>query len=249
MRELTYFPLLQSYPKTSGYGYRIDPITGAQGSFHGGVDYGVGWGEPLIAPYDGLITTGYEGGAGNWLWCDAGGDRFKSFHHDSFAVGSGTWVHAGQTIGYIDSTGSSTGSHAHLELWENGTRIDPTGYLDRAPLYGHVPGTGEDEMTEDDWNQMRMIISNALVSKFATHSTPHILFTDNNGQFTVTLVEGVPHRLNMSEPAEVTLAQKVGLIAPQKPMNPPAASPSAFNVDDLTDDERRVLYNYPVINR
>jgi len=47
----------------------------------------------------------------------------------------------------------------------------------------------------------------------------------------------------------VTLAQKVGLIAPQKPMNPPAASPSAFNVDDLTDDERRVLYNYPVVER
>jgi len=247
VRELTYFPLLQSYPKTSGYGYRVDPITGATSSFHGGVDYGVGWGEPLIAPFDGLVTTGYESGAGNWLWIDAGPDRFKSFHHDSFAVGSGTWVTAGTTIAYIDSTGSSTGSHAHLELWEHGNRIDPTGYLDRAPLFG---GHGEeDEMTEDDWNQFRIILSNSLVSKFATHSTPHVLFTDNNGQFTITLVNGVPHRLNMSEPAEVTLAQKTGLIAPQKPMNPPAASPAAFNVDGLTDDERRVLYNYPVVQR
>jgi hypothetical protein len=245
MRELTWFPLLESYGKTSGYGYRVDPITGAQSSFHGGVDYGAPWGVPVIAPWDGLVTTGYESGAGNWLWCDAGSDRFKSFHHDSFAVPSGSWVTAGATIGYIDSTGSSTGSHAHFELWEGPNRIDPTGYLDRAPLLNLTPGG--DEMTEDDWNQMRVIISNALVSKFATHSTPNVLFTDQNGQFTVVLVEGRPHRLGFSEPAEVTLAQRVGWVAPQKPMNPPAASPAAFDVADLTEDERRVLYGYPTV--
>jgi hypothetical protein len=247
VREMTWIPLLQSYPKTSGYGYRVDPITGAQGSFHGGVDYGVGWGEPLIAPWDGLVTTGYESGAGNWLWVDSGSDRFKSFHHDSFAVSSGTWVAAGTTIAYIDSTGSSTGSHAHLELWENGTRIDPTGYLDRAPLLNHTPGTGDDEMTEDDWNQMRMIISNALVSKFATHSTPTVLFGDDNGQFVIVIKDGRPHRLTFSEPAEVTLAQRVGWVAPQKPENPPAACPVAFDVNDLNEDERRVLYSYPTV--
>jgi hypothetical protein len=243
MRELTWFPLLESYPKTSGYGQRVDPITGAQGSFHGGVDYGAPWGAPLIAPFDGLVTTGYEGGAGNWLWVDNGGDRFKSFHHDSFAVGSGTWVAAGTTIAYIDSTGSSTGSHAHLELWDHGTRIDPTGYLDRAPLLGMTPGG--DEMTEDDWNQMRMIISNALVSKFATHSTPTVLFTGPTGQFVVVMKDGRPHKLGFSEPAEVTLAQRAGWVAPQKPENPPAACPVAFDVANLTAEERRVLDAYP----
>ena len=245
MRELDYFPLLESYPKTSGYGSRIDPITGAAGSFHGGVDYGAPWGVPVIAPFDGEVTTGNEaGGAGLWLWVVNGGDMFKSFHHDSFAVHGG-WVTAGTTIAYIDSTGSSTGSHAHLELWENGNRIDPTGYLDRAPLMGLTPG-GDEEMTEDDWNQMRMIISNALVSKFATHSTPGVLFQDAQGQFTVIFVDGKPHRYGFGSPSEVTLAHQAGLIAIQKPLNPPAACPPAVDVSDLTPDERDVLYSYPM---
>jgi murein DD-endopeptidase MepM/ murein hydrolase activator NlpD len=245
MRELTFFPLLESYPKTSNYGYRTDPITGAQGSFHGGVDYGAPWGVPVIAPWDGLVTTGYESGAGNWLWVDAGSDRFKSFHHDSFAVGSGAWVTAGTTIAYIDSTGSSTGSHAHLELWEGGNRIDPTGFFDRAPLLHHTPGTGDDEMTDDDWNQMRTILSNALASKFATHSTPTALFSEPGGQFTLVLKDGKPHRMGMSSPAEVTLLKRVGFIAPQKPMNPPAASPDAIEVGTLSADEQEILHSYP----
>jgi hypothetical protein len=247
MRELTWFPLLEPYPKTSGYGQRIDPITGQAGSFHGGVDYGAPYGVPLVAPFDGSMTTGNEpGGAGWWLWVDNGADRFKSFHHSEFAVAGG-WVDAGQVIAYIGSTGSSTGSHAHLELWEAGARIDPTGYLDRAPLLGYPPPGGGDEMTDDDWNQMRSMLSNALVSKFATHSTPRVLFTDSNGQFTVVMTDGGPRRYVMGSPAEVTLSQRTGLLAPQKPENPPAACPSAIEVGTLTPEERDVLYSYPTI--
>lgn len=153
MRELTFFPMLERYPVTSPYGYRIDPITGAQGAFHRGVDYGAPHGAPVIAPFDGQVTTGYEaGGAGNWCWVVNGGDMFKSFHHASHAVYSG-WVSAGTVVAYIDSTGSSTGSHAHMELWEHGNVIDPTGYFNRAPLLG------DDEMTEDDWDRMEQIVS------------------------------------------------------------------------------------------
>jgi len=247
MRELTWFPLLEPYEKTSGYGQRIDPITGAASSFHGGVDYGAPYGVPLVAPFDGNVTTGYEsGGAGNWLWVDAGPDRFKSFHHADYAVRGG-WVDAGQVIAYIGSTGASTGSHAHLELWDNGTRIDPTGYLDRAPILGYPPPGGGDEMTDDDWNQMRVILSNSLVSKFATHSTPRVLFTDSNGQFTVVMTDGGPRRYVMGSPAEVTLAQRVGFIAPQKPENPPLACPAAIDVGSLTPEERDVLYSYPTV--
>lgn len=171
MRELTYFPLLESFPKTSGYGYRTNPVTGAQDSFHGGVDYGAPHGAPLIAPFDGTVTTGYESGAGNWLWVDAGGDRFKSFHHAAFAV-SGGWVPAGTVIAYIDSTGSSTGSHAHLELWDNGLRIDPTGYLDRAPLRGGGPPTPEeDDMTEDDFARIEAIVDSAVNAAMADNYT------------------------------------------------------------------------------
>lgn len=136
MRELTYFPLLQRFPKTSGYGYRTNPVTGKAGTFHRGVDYGAPSGTPLVAPFDGFVTTGYEaGGAGNWIWVVNGPDMFKSFHHSGYAVRSG-FVHAGDVIAYIGTTGSSTCAHAHLELWENGRNIDPTGFLDRAPIKG-----------------------------------------------------------------------------------------------------------------
>jgi hypothetical protein len=174
MRELTYFPLLESFPKTSGYGYRTDPITGAQGDFHRGVDYGAPSGAPVIAPFDGQVTTGYEsGGAGNWCWVVSGGDMFKSFHHDSHAV-SGGWVTAGTVIAYIGSTGSSTGSHAHFELWEGGTNLDPTGYLDRAPLYGggsQIPGSEDVEMTEDDWTRMQGMVQGIVDVALANHYT------------------------------------------------------------------------------
>lgn len=244
MRELTWFPLLESYAKTSGYGQRIDPITGAAGSFHGGVDYGAPYGVPLIAPFEGHVTTGYEsGGAGNWLWVDNGSDRFKSFHHSDYAVVAG-WVQAGTTIAYIGSTGASTGAHAHLELWEGGNRIDPTGYLDRAPLYGYPP-TPEDEMTEADWNQMRSMLSNAIVSKLATHTSPTVLFTQPGGQFTVVFRDGRPHKLGMHSPAEVTLLKRVGLIAVEKPTNPPDPSPAAIDVATLDPAEQDVLDSYP----
>ncbi len=245
MRELTWFPLLESYPKTSGYGQRIDPITGAAGDWHGGVDYGAPYGVALVAPFDGTMTTGNEpGGAGWWLWVDNGSDRFKSFHHSEYAVAGGH-VDAGEVIAYIGSTGASTGAHAHLELWEAGTRIDPTGYLDRAPILGYPPPGGGDEMTDDDWNQMRSMLSNALVSKFATHSTPTVLFTDHGGQFALVVKDGRPHRLGMSSPPEVTLLKRAGWIAVEKPMNPPEPSPAAIDVASLTPEEREVLEGYP----
>jgi murein DD-endopeptidase MepM/ murein hydrolase activator NlpD len=245
MRELTYFPLLVSYPKTSGYGYRIDPITGAQSSFHRGVDYGAPFGVPVIAPFDGQVTTGYESGAGNWLWVDDGnGSLFKSFHHDAFLV-TGGWVEAGTEIATIDSTGSSTGSHAHLELWDWGMNIDPTGYLDRAPLRDGGHQENEDEMTDEDWNQMRSMLNNFIVGKLAMHSTPTVLITDDNGQFCIVMKDGRPHRYGMHSPAEVTLAQRAGFVAPQKPVNPPEPCPTALHVNELTQAERDILYSYP----
>jgi hypothetical protein len=249
MRELTWFPLLESYPKTSAWGARVDPITGATSSWHRGVDYGVPYGEPVIAPFDGQVNTGYEdGGAGHWSWLVNGSDMFKSFHHSSVAVAGG-WVSAGTTIAHIGSTGSSTGAHAHLELWEAGTNIDPTGYLDRAPLYGGAskPQPEGDEMTDEDWNHMASLLNTMIVGKLANHTTPRVLISDSNGQFAIVMTDEGPRRYTFGSPAEVTLAQRLGWVAPQKPVSAPNVCPPAVEVSSLTPEERDVLYSYPIL--
>lgn len=151
MRELTVFPLPGgTYRKSSGYGVRTNPVTGKAGTFHRGCDYAAPHGTPLYAPFDGAVTTGNEpGGAGLWIWVQNGPDLFKSFHHSGYEVRSGT-VKAGDTIAYIGTTGSSTGAHAHLELWENGRNIDPTPYLDRAPIKGSAPAPAPIPTPEED---------------------------------------------------------------------------------------------------
>lgn len=157
MREMTCFPLDQRYPVTSPYGYRIDPITGAASSFHRGIDYGAPWGAPVLAPFDGYVTVGNEpGGAGNWSWVVDGPYMFKSFHHDYATVTSG-WVAAGTVIAVIDSTGSSTGAHAHMELWDGGVVIDPTWYFEQAPLFQNKDWF--DMASEDD---LRRIVHEEL---------------------------------------------------------------------------------------
>jgi hypothetical protein len=247
MRELTWFPLLQAYPKTSAWGARVDPITGAVGSWHRGVDYGVPFGEPVIAPFDGEVTTGYEDGAGYWSWVVAGADMFKSFHHSTYAIPSG-WVSAGTTIAYIGSSGSSTGAHAHLELWDAGVNIDPTGYLDRAPLiHGDKPQPPGDEMTDEDWQHMASMLNTMIVSKLAGHSTPGVMLGDDHGHFTVVMTNDGPRRYVFRSGAEAAVAAKVGLVAPQKPMAPPAPCPAVLDVDTLPGDERDALYSYPTL--
>lgn len=238
MRELAWFPLLQSYPKTSGYGYRYDPITGSPGSFHRGVDYGAPAGAPVIAPFDGEVTTGYEqGGAGNWSWVVNGGDMFKSFHHVNAQVWSG-WVTAGDTIAYIGSTGASTGSHAHLELWENGVNIDPTGYLDRAPLYGPPPPP-EDDMTEDDHHRIVANIGALIDNRIAQFITANLLWHDGDNWYEVLTADGrrVRRRLKGGE----LLALRTGAVAAEQPVvevatiDPGAAA--AFRAwPEVTDD-------------
>jgi hypothetical protein len=214
MRELTCFPMLESFPKTSGYGYRYDPITGAAGSFHRGVDYGAPAGALLIAPFDGNVTTGYESGAGNWLWVVNGPDMFKSFHHSSFIVASG-WVTAGTHLAYIDSTGSSTGSHAHLELWENNSNIDPTGYLDRAPLWGGP--IEEDDMNDEDFNRIANIVGVIVDNRIDQFATPALVWKDGDDFLFEVVRDGChPARRRLREGELVAL--RAGAILAEQPM-------------------------------
>jgi len=116
---------------TSGYGYRTDPITGAQG-FHSGLDLGASCGTPIRAAGTGVvISAGFNsGGYGNMTLINHGGGMSTLYgHQSSIIVSSGQNVSQGQVIGYVGSTGKSTGCHLHFEVRVNGDPVDPRAYL------------------------------------------------------------------------------------------------------------------------
>ena len=115
---------------TSGYGYRIHPISGNE-RLHTGWDMNGAIGSPIVAAASGtVIFAGVKGGYGNTLMIDHGGGMVTLYAHQSqFAVGYGQQVSAGQVIGYVGSTGDSTGPHLHFEVRINGTPVNPSRYL------------------------------------------------------------------------------------------------------------------------
>jgi len=115
---------------TSGFGPRRDPIRGGSG-FHPGVDMHAGYGEPISACRAGIVVTaGPQGGYGNVVVIDHGGGMATLYAHQSrIAVTVGQQVNAGQIIGYIGSTGYSTGPHLHFEVRIDGNPVDPAPYL------------------------------------------------------------------------------------------------------------------------
>ena len=121
-------------PITDYYGYRIHPIYGTW-LFHDGLDIGAGCGVPVKAVASGKVTDKYySSGYGYRLFIDHGyvnGQYMVSAynHMSGYAVSLGDWVSQGQTIGYIGSTGNSTGCHMHFMLWVNGSQTDPLPYL------------------------------------------------------------------------------------------------------------------------
>ena len=117
-------------PITSPFGWRIHPILGYR-KFHTGVDFGVGYGTPIRAADSGtVIYATWMGGYGNVIIVDHGNGLSTLYaHQSSLAVGIGTRVSRGQTIGYVGSTGFSTGPHLHFEARVNGNPVDPMGYL------------------------------------------------------------------------------------------------------------------------
>lgn len=115
---------------TSGFGYRVHPISGVS-KLHTGVDFGASCGTPIHAAGAGVvIAAGWEGGYGNAVIIDHGGGIATLYGHQSaIAVGAGQSVSAGQTIGSVGSTGYSTGCHLHFEVRVNGTPTNPLAYL------------------------------------------------------------------------------------------------------------------------
>ena len=114
----------------SPFGWRIHPILGYR-KFHTGVDFGVGYGTPIRAADSGtVIYSTWMGGYGNVIIVDHGDGLSTLYaHQSSVAVGTGARVTRGQTVGYVGSTGFSTGPHLHFEVRVNGNPVDPMAYL------------------------------------------------------------------------------------------------------------------------
>lgn len=113
---------------SSRFGFRVHPILRYR-KMHTGVDFAAGSGTPIRAPADGVVVEARRyGGYGNWIRIRLGGGVDVGFAHMSrYGAGMrpGVRVRQGQVIGYVGSTGMSTGPHLHYEAFRNGKRINP----------------------------------------------------------------------------------------------------------------------------
>ena len=113
---------------TSRQGPRIHPVTG-EFKNHGGTDIGASYGTAIWAADSGTVvrsSDGWNGGWGNYVMIDHGnGMQTLYAHMSSRAVSVGQTVSRGQVIGYVGSTGMSTGAHLHFEMYVNGSKVDP----------------------------------------------------------------------------------------------------------------------------
>lgn len=113
---------------TSRQGPRVHPVTGEYKN-HGGTDIAASYGSAIYAADSGTVVRsadGWNGGWGNYVMINHGnGMQTLYAHMSSRAVSVGQTVSRGQTIGYVGSTGMSTGPHLHFEMYINGSRVDP----------------------------------------------------------------------------------------------------------------------------
>ena len=116
------FPLASPASISSGFGWRLHPVTGEQRSFHQGTDLAAPAGTPVLASFSGtVIAAGDMGNLGNAVTIDSGTTRTRYGHMSRVIVSAGETVTKGQTIGYVGSTGRSTGPHLHFEVWHRDT--------------------------------------------------------------------------------------------------------------------------------
>lgn len=115
---------------TSPFGNRVHPITGTT-RLHTGLDMSASYGQPIQAGAPGVvILASYFGGYGNTVIIDHGGGMSTLYAHQSeLAVSGGASVEAGQVVGYVGSTGFSTGPHLHFEVRLGGSPVNPAVYL------------------------------------------------------------------------------------------------------------------------
>ncbi|HYC39939.1 MAG TPA: M23 family metallopeptidase [Chitinophagaceae bacterium] len=111
----------------SGFGYRIDPIYKTT-KFHAGLDFTAPQGTPIYATANGVVTTAGSTGSGYGIHVIINhGYGYETLygHMVRVKVRPGQQVRRGEVIGYVGSTGKSTGPHCHYEVHKNGQKIDP----------------------------------------------------------------------------------------------------------------------------
>jgi len=113
-------------PITSYFGNRYHPILHFT-RFHAGLDIGAGWGSPIVAAADGqVVGAGWSGGYGREVQIAHAGGLSSIYGHMSEIVAQpGSYVRAGQLIGYVGSSGLSTGPHLHFEVRQGGQPVNP----------------------------------------------------------------------------------------------------------------------------
>ena len=131
---------LKSYSRiSSDYGWRKNPVTGVN-KLHAGTDFAAPGGTPIYAAASGYVqVAGWSsGGYGNYVIIYHGkmsdGNQYSTLygHMRSVATSAGKYVQQGEIIGYVGSTGNSTGNHLHLEVWKGGSKanaVNPRGYI------------------------------------------------------------------------------------------------------------------------
>ena len=131
---------LKSYSRISSeYGWRKNPVTGVN-KLHAGTDFAASGGTPIYAAASGYVqVAGWSsGGYGNYVIIYHGkmsdGNQYSTLygHMRSVATSAGKYVQQGEIIGYVGSTGNSTGNHLHLEVWKGGSKanaVNPRGYI------------------------------------------------------------------------------------------------------------------------
>ena len=116
---------------SSNFGFRIDPFTGGK-SFHEGIDFPANVGTPIVAAASGkVVYAGYHAEYGKIIEIDHGNGLLSRYAHASqISVNEGDLVVRGQRLGFVGSTGRSTGPHLHFEVRLNGVPQNPARFLE-----------------------------------------------------------------------------------------------------------------------
>ena len=125
---------------TSWFGWRSDPFGGGYSSYHSGIDIGAPCNTPIMSVLDGTVVIsgdGWNGGCGNYTVVYHGGGLYTEYMHQNYRIVSvGQHVSQGEVIGYVGTTGSSTGYHLHIGTVVSDHGFDYTCRVDPGPYLG-----------------------------------------------------------------------------------------------------------------